>query len=381
MFEMEFKDVQDLSTITALNLDRYLRHTDWDFQGMRGRNARVFTTHNAERRWTVTVPVTESLDDHAERIYDALRILAEAEGRDLAFVAHDLATVDNDSIRITSTNGLGSKPLTINQTAELLRDANDVMANTARAAESAAVQRQRAAFRGQFSAQVAAYLSDLTFFFDHERGYDLIIHSPVTMQLDQTPDFGEDAFRAPFARYATMTLTQALEAARRALGESVDTWSTAPFRNTVNLGVSANLCDALARLAKNGEGVAIDVTWSLLRGSSGPSGPFSITRQQADILQSAAAELRRAEPSLGERVYAHVTKLHRELDEFDGRATLIALWDGKNVRMDAEFDRDVYDMVIEAFQQQSEISVVGDIYPSPAGIELRSPIIVEPQAP
>ena len=381
MFEMEFKDLQDLSTITALNLDRYLRHTDWDFLGMRGRNARVFTTHNAERRWTVTVPVTESLDDHAERIYDAVRILAEVEGRNLAFVAHDLATVDNDSIHITSTNGLGSKPLTINQTAELLRNASDVMANTARAAESVAVQRQRAAFRGQFSAQVAAYLSDLTFFFDHERGYDLVIHSPITVQLDQTPDLGEVAFPTPFARYTTIMLGQALGAVRRALGESVDTWSAAPFRNTVNLGVSANLCDALARLARNGDGVAIDVTWSLLQGSSGPSGPFSITRQQADMLQSAAAELRRAEPSLGERVYAHVTKLHREADEFDGRATLIALWDGKNVRMDAEFDQDAYNVVIEAFRQQSEISVVGDIYPSPGGMELRSPIIVEPQAP
>ena len=213
------------------------------------------------------------------------------------------------------------------------------------------------------------------------RGYDLVIHSPITVQLDQTPDLGEDAFRTPFARYTTITLGQALGAVRRALGESVDTWSAAPFRNTVNLDVSANLCDALARLARNGDGVAIDVTWSLLQGSSGPSGPFSITRQQADMLQSAAAELRRAEPSLGERVYAHVTKLHREADEFDGRATLIALWDGKNVRMDAEFDQDAYNVVIEAFRQQSEISVVGDIYPSPGGMELRSPIIVEPQAP
>ena len=106
-----------------------------------------------------------------------------------------------------------------------------------------------------------------------------------------------------------------------------------PFKKAVDYGVSANLCDSVAELAKKGEGIAIDMTWAGVRPSDVSDSHFQFSSASADILVEAANSFRRDEPSYDERIVAQVVRLEREPAEFDGRATIISVRDRRPIRV------------------------------------------------
>ena len=374
MFELDSIGREDLLDVTALNLETYLKSTGWDYIGERGQYARVFRMQlDNEHRRTVTVPAFESRDDHSDRIKDALDAISEVESRSRIAVLTDLAKADNDVIRVASTNGLAHRRLSVGQSADLLRSVSDLMVNTARAAEASEIGDYRAAYRGSISSKVSSYIDGISYEFKPAEGYQVTLHSPVSVEIGQNADFGDDRFSSPFPRTATITLTRALSAVHHALAESLKSLSTNSFRQTVESGVSANFCDALSKLAAGGQGISIQGRWSLLRPASKHFGQIFVTHQHAEVLQSAATLLRRSEPSRDEQILCYVTKLEREPDEFDGRATLLALRDEKYVRLRAEFAEVMFPVVIQAFLEQRELSLIGDVYPTGNGFRLQNP--------
>ena len=373
MIDFDVIEQQEIASITALNLSAYLRKTGWEYQGKRGRYAHLYTLMTEERKNTIAVPAFEPLDDHAERIADAIEIICRAENRPPSVVFQDLAKADNDSVRIASTNGAGHAPLTISNSADLLEAAHDLMSYSARAAEDARSRNFRSAFRGGASAQVSSFLSSLAFSPDFLRGYRLTIYSPVSVGFDESNAQTEYTDETPFARETTQTLAQALSATSEALSIAVENQSSGHFRDAVEKGVTANMCDALSRLAKGGEGVSIDINWSLLRVSRILPQSVAITYQHADILKSAADTLRTAAPSDGELLFTYVIQLARGPLDFDGKATLLALRDGRNVKMSADFNQDDYATVIDAFESQTPLSLIGDVHRISGRLEIRNP--------
>ena len=83
--------------------------------------------------------------------------------------------------------------------------------------------------------------------------------------------------------------------------------------------------------------------------------------------------LRHREPSLDELIMAQVVRLERQPDEFDGNAVILTSLDGRFVHLKVTFEQSVYDMVIQAFQERSLISMTGDIYPEGNGYVLKRP--------
>ena len=374
MIDFDVVEQQEVPTITALNLRTYLQRTGWECQGTRGRYAEIFTLNTEGRRNTVAVPTFEFLDDHAERITDAVGVISRAENRPRTVVFRELARADNDRVRIVSTNGMEHVPLTMSDSTALLEGAYDLMSYSARAAEGARSKKFRAAFRGGVSNQVSSFLNGLAFSPDFLRGYHITMYSPVPVALQDGQEDPESPSEPPFAREVTQTLVQALEATSEALRTSVRDKATDHFRDVIEKGVSANLCDALSRLAKGGKGVSIDVNWSLLHGSVTPRRSLAITHQHAEILMSAADTLRTTDPSLEELVFSHVFRLERLPEEFDGKATLLALRDGRTVRISTEFKKEDYSTVIEAFGSQRPLSLIGDVHQLSSGrLELRNP--------
>ena len=139
-------------------------------------------------------------------------------------------------------------------------------------------------------------------------------------------------------------------------------------------GVSANLCDALANLAKKGEGIEIDLFWAPVRPSTIGEHRFQFSENlSADILTEAARSFRRNEPLLDETVVAQVVALAREPREFDGRATILYVQDGHPIRLNVQFEESSYTTVIRAFENRNPISLDGDIYRIGSGYELRNP--------
>ena len=365
--KVEIRDREALSSLSLLSLRTYLKSRGWIDEGEWGKRATIYSTENEGKRWEYLCPLRDTVVDYAECMAEAVEILAKVEERSELDVFHDLAGAGADVIRLRSLNGVAREALSLGQSVEMLSDAYDMLASAARA-----VEKPKATFRGKVSANVADYLNDVQPLPSYHEGYALTLHSPVPAGIGTQTDFG-DAFTAPFPRRATSQLARALGHTTHAIAKAVVENTLEPFRQGVGKGVSANLCDAVAELAINGRGIAIGLFWADVRPSNIPDSHFQFTENSADILTEAAKFLRINEPSLDERIMAQVVRLVRQPNEFDGKAVILTSLDGRFVHLKVTFEQSVYDMVIQAFQERSLISMTGDIYPEGNGYVLKRP--------
>ena len=365
---VQIRDRTALSSLSIVSLRSYLTSRDWNNEGPWGkRPAIIFAKEYGGRTWEILVPTRDTVADYAENMAESVAILAEVEGRSQLDVFHDLSASGADVIQMRSANGMVHEPLSLRRSASLLKDAYDMLAASARA-----VEKPRPAYRGKMSSDVADYLDNVRPVPSHYHGYVLTLHSPVPVGFGRQEDLGDD-FHAPFPRLVTKSLARGLERAMDSVEQVVAGDTLEPFKKAVDYGVSANLCDSVAELAKKGEGIAIDMTWAGVRPSDVPDSHFQFSSASADILVEAANSFRRDEPSYDERIVAQVVRLEREPAEFDGWATIISVRDRRPTRMRVKFDQSVYDAVINAFKEHASISLDGDVHRLGNGYELRNP--------
>ena len=365
---VQIQDRAALSSLSIVGLRSYLDSHGWSNEGAWGsRPATIHAIEHNGRSWEVLVPTRDTIADYAESMAEAVAVLAAVEERSQLEVFYDLRGAGADMIQVKSINGAGNEPPSLRRSANLLSDVYRMLASAARA-----VEKPQATYRGSISSQVAEYLDSVRPLPGYDQNYALTLHSPVPAGVGTQEDLGDD-FLPPFPRRATLKLAEALEHSSSAISEAVLEDTLEPFRHAVSHGVSANLCDSVAELAKKGHGINIDIAWAEVRRSNVPESHFPFSANSADILIEAARNFRRNEPSFDEQITAHVVHLDRDPNEFDGRAVLLATRDERLIRISVEFDRSVYDIAIQAFQEQKAINVHGDVHPLSRGYELRNP--------
>lgn len=363
--KVQIRDRDAMASVKTLNLRSYLQSGGWERGGNWGERATIHSKEHGGRTWEILVPLRDTVSDYAESMAEAVAVLSAVEERSQLDVFRDVQGAGADVIPLVSLNGIGQAPLSLRQNADLYKDANDLLASAARAAE-----KPQAAYRGGMSAAVADYLGQVKPMPSYYAGYSLTLHSPVVARLGEQLKLNDDA---PFARRVTSQLANALQSANTAISAAAAGDSLAPFQQAVSSGVSANLCDAVAKLAKGGHGIGIGIKWAAVRPPVNPPSNYQFTSQSADILEQAAKHFRRNEPSYDENITATVVKLERQPQEFDGRALLWTLRDERTIRLQVQFEPAAYDTVIQAFQERTPIALEGDIHPSGKGYELRSP--------
>ena len=365
---VQIRDRDALSSISIVSLRAYLNSRGWTDAGIWGeRPITVFAKEHEGRTWEILVPHRDTIGGYAENMAESVAVLSAVEERSELDVFYDLAATGADVIQVRSINGKARESMSLRQSAGMLNDAYRMLEAGARAAE-----KPRAIYRGKLSADVAEYLDSVHALPGYAQGYALTLHSPVPVGFERQEDLGDD-FHAPFSRLVTIKLAQGLQHSSEALERVVSNDTLEPFREAVDSGVSANLCDSLAELAKQGNGIAIDLTWAGVRPSNMPDSSFRFSPTSADILIEAAKSLRRREPSYDEQIVGLVVRLEKEPPDFEGKATIASVWDGRLTRMNVEFQQEVYDIVISAFRDQTEVSLDGDVHPLGRGYELRNP--------
>ena len=365
---VQIRDPGALSSLPLSSLRSYLISHGWTDDGSwGGGRATMYIKEHAGHTWDILVPFRDTVAGYAEGMAQAVKALAIVEDRSQLDVFYDTAAAGADVIRMRSSNGKAKEPLSLRQSATLLNDAYSMVASAARA-----VEKPQATYRGPMSSDVADYLDSVRALPGHYQGYELTLHSPVPIEFESQGDFW-DGFLEPFSRRVALKLADALERSSEAISGAITDDPLEHFRRAVSHGVSANLCDAVANLARKGEGIEIGLLWAPVRRSNVQDHSFRFSEHSADILTEAARSFRRNEPLIGESIVAQVVALAREPQEFDGRATILYVQEGRPVRINVEFEASSYTDVIRAFETRNPISLDGDIYRVGNAYELRNP--------
>lgn len=364
---IELTDEAALSSLPWGDLKSYLDAQGWALVDRIGDKALVYRPGDGSGESVeILVPARDDLGDYALRIAEAVRILADVEQRSALAVYGDITVSGLDVVRLRAATADADGAIAIEEGVTLYREAENLMLSAACAAVD-----PRRNYHLRKVTEATDYLKSVRLGPSERGSYVLTVFSPVQPRLggQQRLEFGDE----PFSRTVTLRLADALGAAKRAADRAVSDGAFAPFDAAVAEGVSANLCEAVARLAEAARGIDIGLSWARTRPAGRRNQRFHFSPDVADVLREAASVFRRSEPLTDERLSGFVIALDRPVEHFDGSATLRVLLEDKPKRVRVRFEQSVYAQVIRAFQEKLVLSLRGDLYPVGQRWEIRNP--------
>ena len=354
-----------MSSLTHWGARAYLDSRKWMQQGKKRDRATIHVKEHAGRTWEVLIPLDDTAVDYAESMAQCVSVLSVVEERSQLAVFSDLSASSADVIGMRSMNGLSRDSLSLRVSVDLFDNAYNLLASAARAAEQ-----PLATYRGRLSAGVREYLDHVAPVTNCLEDHVLTLHSPVAPAIGAGRWFDEVQ---PFSRRVTSKLAGALESATTVISTAVTNDASEVFGPAICAGLSSNLCDSIANLAKVGRGIEISLSWAPSRPAGAENLRLYFKEHSAEVLQEVAESFRQYEPSLGEYVRGQIVKLERKRHRSERVVSISTVREGRQVVLDTTFERKTDSDVLRAFKDRIPISVYGDVYRVGRRYELRNP--------
>ena len=348
---VDIRDASALQAISPAALSAYARNAGWKKIEGYGAHSDVYA---AEEMPEVILPRTERLGDYASVVSRLIAIFAKAAGRDELSLYRDLVTADRDVVRtrVTETDD-GS--LTLNRGVDLISGARDLVL-----AAACSLRESQPLYRLGANRETNDLLEGIRLGQTEHGSFVVTLLTPVVSPPLPTPVQVYDDADDPIERQMTRRLTEALAATREATERATAGDGTA-FADSVDKGVSANLCDALVKLIGPFPTLDISVAWARTRPISPPQEVFRYSRADAAILSEAARQFRNREPQPDTRLFGTVQRLRRDEDEASGTIYLRTSIGGKNRSVAVVLKKTEYDRAIQAHKEKTPIILKGDL--------------------
>ncbi|KOT32337.1 hypothetical protein ADK41_30080 [Streptomyces caelestis] len=383
--DAEFEEAQTLAPET---LRRYLSGKGW-------RTERAFSGAELWERYVETEPdapyevlvPAERRRDYPGRIADILETLAVVEARRPGDILREMRLPPSDwqFLRLTPPGPSGTAPLL-----DLVSALNGLRElHTAAASSALTPQVVQPAQKPQaVKDHVASVRLDQT----RVGSYVVAAHTPLPHQrarrlqeavrqaalFDADPFPGGPGARAsePYARQVSRVLFAGVTCARVAADESLERDSLADFARFIEAGLSANLCEALVRIAgEERRGYSLSFAWAPDLPVTQASPPVAITPRHVMVLEEGAKDLRkRLDRELGVVLVGMVTRLraekgqHREATVYGSFAH--EGW-GRPRQVRVQLSREHVEQAMSAWRHRWQVVVRGNLETRGNGLLLR----------
>ena len=301
------------------------------------------------------VPLDPSAQDFAKRMAELASDLAEMESRPAQEVLADLGLAPFDVVKVRSVDADEFGSIRLATGLDLHTEARNVVVAAANAAAS---PQPRRSWRGRRFDGVAEYVESVRLGQSQRGSFVLTLLSRWDYQPSSHD--GMELGDVAFGRRVTSKLGTMLQATQSALRRAVSE-GVGPLVDAYVAGTSSNLYQALARLARDGNGIDISVNWS----ASSPSGPRAtlvLRRDDAPLLTEAAQELSRNEDEPDFVLQGLVAAIAEPPERFDGSAVVEALIGSGLRRVRVRFDETQRDAIYDAAREKRWIRLVGDLH-------------------
>jgi hypothetical protein len=282
---VDYRDREFLQSLAPIEIAAYLRSRGWHEQPGPTRDSALFTLGTD---YEVTLPLSSALRDFAYRMIDAIKTLEIAEDRGQAEILADLAVSASDVVRVRLADPDardGSLPL--GRASEVISHAYDMLL----AAACAAVE-PKYYFSSHKPQAALDYMRSVRMGQTERGSFVLTILSRVTPDLVQPYAGVRDVVPEPFERMVTRRLAVALAAIDASAKAAIATGNIDTFGRSVEQGVSANLCDALAGMSETdgvGRDVDISLAWARVRPTThSPFVRYQVGRDIVPVLREVA---------------------------------------------------------------------------------------------
>lgn len=349
-------DADALRAVSPSALSAFARGEGWARIEAYGRHADVYA---AEGRPELIIPRTDRLGDYPSVVSKLLGLISQAIGRDEISTYRDVIGADRDIVRVRALGGDDDGSVMLDAGVKIVALARDMLL-----AAACAVRSPQPLYRAGANREASDYMRRVKLGQTEHGSFVVTLLAPVPplLQSAQLPlDHSWSSIdEEPIERMITRGLVVALDASRTAAEMALSGHSGA-FETAVASGVSANLCEAVAGLIDQSEGIDISLTWARTRPAPEITRRVAFSRNDAEILKEAARTFRLRQPKPDVTLYGSVHKLKRDQDEIEGVVTLKAIVEDKLQSVRAILDPPNYSTAVQAHDAQQQIIATGDL--------------------
>lgn len=348
----------------------YLRSRGWQPQSANERWS-SFSIATAEGEVVVDVPLLSDAADLSRRVAEVLQNLALVEKRSSHAVLADIVTADRDVVRFAlEAPAMAQGRIPVEAASDVYGGVRDAVL----AAACAALDKRPV--YGQRKPDAAmAFLRQATFGQTEVGSYVLKVEVPVGPLL--TPDLVDPTAdpSPPYERQVFTTLANALSAAHAALPESFSAVSLEPFERKVASGVSANLCDAVARIVRATDAERLRVAFSFAAWRPAPASiprVLAFSRDEARGLADVASSWREKAPTPEHEIVGMVRRLEGSVER-GGEVGIAVAVEGKERVVRVQLGAADYARAVDAHRDGALVRCVGDLTRSSRMTSLANP--------
>lgn len=309
--------------------------------------------------------------DYARAMRSLVRTLTEIESRPEELIVRSILSVASDVVRVRAVGHElrdGTVPF----------DAFLALGEAARGmmlAAACAANEPRKAYANRKATRVVDYLSSLRFGQTEHGSYVLTVHSAVPPSFPPTqvslPNC-EPADEEPYPRRVTATLLSGLQHVVRGVESYAATGSVDELDASVEHGVSADLCEAVAKLPRSPDSTEITVDWAPSRQAPRAT-PVRLTPAVMTVAEEAAKYLRAREPEDGFIARGLVKSVERKGEEKSGPAHLLAFVNGEVRTVKLDLAGELWQAAHAALESRDVLQVEGELVKSGLQYRLLNP--------
>ena len=349
--QVRIRDADAVRAVTPAALSAYARAAGWRAQEQYRVHSDVYV---GEGRPELIIPRTARLGDYASVVAALIQTFAHVEERDELTVYRDLMTADRDVVRLRAAE-IDDGSVTLNAGAALIDGARELLLSVA-----CSLGDPRPFYRAGANKKAKDLLERVRLGQTDQGSFVVTLLTPVVPPPLPALFPGTDDLNPPIERRLTRRLVDALVAVRVSV-ERTTVGDEGAFDESVDRGVSANLCDALVRLIEPFPTLDVGVSWARTRPVNELRTVVPFAGADAAVLREAARSLRDRAPRPDVGLTGFVRHLTREQSEIDGTIRVAADVDGRQQSVMALLDREDYELAVKAHRDRSVVVLRGDL--------------------
>ena len=361
------RDKQALLAVSPAALEAYARANGWSRTEPYGDHADVYVR---ERAPEIVLPRHDRLADYARSVEHLIEIFSETDEIDETALYRDLATADRDVLRLRIAES-DDGSVAASDGIDLMQGGYNMLAAAARS-----LDKPQSVYRGRVNQDAADFLAGVRLGQTEQGSFVVTLLAPAPATSVPQLSLDNDWAPQPFERRVTNRLAEALgvtrDAAERSAGDGVGT-----FEDTVERGVSANLCDALVKAIGRFRELDVTLSRALTRPAGQTRQTFPFSAADVPVLEEAARLFKEREPRPGEELIGVVRMLTRDADRMDGEITLATRIDGRKQSVAVRLTRLDYSTAIDAHKAKVPVAMQGNLERVGQRWHLENPRIVD----
>ena len=356
-----------------LDVSSYLRLHGWKQVDVEPNRFATWVKSNAERGdFEVLLPLATTFRDFPQRVHELLDTLKAEERRAAEEIVEDLTSPHADVVRARlAPDGSLDGTLPLDAGAGVFQQMRDLMLAAACSAWA-----PRPVFAKRKPDRAMQFVRDARIGQTRRGSYVVTVLSPVPPTLTNTNGHLFDDETEPFSRKSTRTLATALNATVQGVEAAAATGTLDALSRAVELGVSANLCDAILGINRSAgnEGIEFSFSWAASR--EAPVGLPVKLRLAADsmpYLEEVSRCFRQTAEIEDVEVLGLVQKLERLGTENTGKVTISGTVDGDRRTVHADLTGDDHSLAIRAYENRLPIACTGELVREGKSHRLKNP--------